>query len=94
MVKFGIWPSLPRRLLTTAPGSVIALLMGVEPGWPGFTDWQDPRGREQRRERSQDRKWTLGELRANLAWLLYNAVKIITPMPIFSRKYMKRVNSK
>lgn len=53
LVKFGIWPSLPGRLLTTVPGSVIALLMGVEPGWPGFTDWQDPRGREQRRERAR-----------------------------------------
>lgn len=33
MVKFGIWPSLPRRLLTSAPGSVMptALPTGLSP---------------------------------------------------------------
>ena len=53
MVKFGSWPGLPGQLLTMAPGSLMptALPTGAEPGWPGFTDWQDPRGREQRRQR-------------------------------------------
>ena len=28
-------------------------LPGAEPGWPGFADWQDLRGREQRRQRAR-----------------------------------------